>query len=112
MMQVPGVGAFVRCLLPVHLTGGFTVTFGIWLAVHPDELQRVFRVWWEPDYIDLVLDGWLANDLPVWGLLATPARARVRDPDQTPYVAETHDAALSKVLTDEWPHEELLAAFP
>src|SRR4051812_39365013 len=64
MMQVPSVGPFVRALLPVALTGGFTVTFEVWLAVHPDDLQRAFRVWWEPEYQDLVLDGWLANALP------------------------------------------------
>jgi hypothetical protein len=38
-MQVPGVGAFARPLLPVHLTGEYTVTFGLWLAVHPDEMR-------------------------------------------------------------------------
>jgi hypothetical protein len=112
MMQVPNVGAFVRCLLPVHLTGGFTVTFGVWLAVHPDELQRAFRVWWDPAYADLVLDGWLANALPGWGLLATPATARVRDVDQTPYIAATDEALLHAVLSDEWAHEEVLARLP
>jgi hypothetical protein len=33
MMQVPNVGAFVRALLPVKLTEGRTVTFGVWLAI-------------------------------------------------------------------------------
>lgn len=110
MMQVPGVGPFVRCLLPVRLTGGYTVTFGVWLAVHPDDLQRAFRVWWEPAYRDLVLDGYLANKLPVWGLLAAPARARVRDENQTPYVEEGSDEMLARVLAEEWPHEDLLAS--
>src|SRR5260370_41417659 len=31
MMQVPEVGPFVRALLPVHLSGGYTLTFGLWL---------------------------------------------------------------------------------
>ncbi len=66
MMQVPDAGPFVRCLLPVHLTGGFTLTFGVWLAVHPDDLQHAFRVWWEPEYRELELDALLANRLPVW----------------------------------------------
>jgi len=30
MMQVPGLGAFVGGLLPVRLTGGHTVTYGVW----------------------------------------------------------------------------------
>ena len=112
MMQIPGIGAFVRCLLPVHLTGGFTVTFGVWLAVDPADLQRAARTWFAPDYHDLVLDGWLANDLPVWGLGGTPAHASVRDPDQTPYVDGSSDTALSRVLSDEWEHDRLLSALP
>lgn len=110
MMQVPGIGAFVRALLPVRLSGGFAVTFGVWLAVHPDDLQRAYRTWWEPEYVDLVLDGRLANALPVWGLLAAPARAVVRDPDSTPYVDTSTDEALRDVLTREWPHDLVLDA--
>ena len=110
MMQVPNVGPFVRCLLPVRLTGDHAVTFGVWLAVHPDDLQRSFRVWWEPEYRDLVLDGYLANELPVWGRLGSPARAEVRDENDTPYLFESADPMLSRVLHEEWPHEQLLAA--
>src|SRR5918998_447852 len=31
MMQVPGAGAFLRALLPTRLTGGYSVTFGVWV---------------------------------------------------------------------------------
>src|SRR5262249_55714679 len=55
MMQVPKIGPFVRALLPVRLTGGYTVTFGVWVAIHPDDLQRAFAVWLEPEYADLRL---------------------------------------------------------
>ena len=30
MMQIPGVGPFVRALLVVRLTGGYAVTYGVW----------------------------------------------------------------------------------
>ena len=112
MMQVPNVGAFVRSLLPVHLTDGYMVTFGVWLAIHPDDLQRIFSVWWEPAYRELVVDGWLANALPAWGLLAAPVNAAVRDADQTPYVAASSDPRLEEVLTREWPHDQVLGALP
>lgn len=112
MMQVPGIGAFVRCLLPVELTGGYTVTFGVWVGVHPDDLQAAVAVWWEPRYRDLVLDGNLANALPGWGLLGAPVRARVRDEDETPYVVQSADPALTRVLTERWPHETVLATLP
>jgi hypothetical protein len=91
------------------LTGGFTVRFGVWLAVHPDDLQRAFRVWWEPQYRGLVLDGWLANDLPFFGLQATAAQARVLDDAATPFVVDSSDESLTRVLTKEWPHQELLS---
>jgi len=51
MMQVPEVGRLLRALLPVHLSGGYTLTFGLWLLVRPDDLQRAFRVWWSPEYV-------------------------------------------------------------
>ena len=44
MMQVPEVGPLLRALLPVHLSGGYTLTFGLWLLVRPDDLQRAFRL--------------------------------------------------------------------
>jgi hypothetical protein len=109
---VPGVGPFVRCLLPVHLTGGHTLTFGVWVGVPPDLLQEAFRRWTAPDYADLVLDGRLANALPGWGLLAAPVRATVRDPEETPYCTSSPDPDLQRVLTARWPHEEVLAEVP
>jgi hypothetical protein len=112
MMQVSAVGGFIRCLLPVHLTEGFTVTFGLWLAVHPDDLQRAAKVWWASAYEELVLDGWLGNEVPPWGLLSAPARARVLFPDQTPYVVESTDTMLSRVLSTNWPHDDVLTALP
>jgi hypothetical protein len=111
MMQVPGVGAFVRCLLPVPLEGGYSLTFGIWLAINPRELQDTFRRWWEPQYVDLTLQGFLANDLPEIGLLGAPATATVIDPDATPYITGSPDEAVATALNREWPHE-LLASLP
>lgn len=112
MMQVPRIGAFIRALLPVRLTGGYTVTYGVWLGVHPEDLQRAFREWWAPTYGDLVLDGLVANDVQPWGLVARPARATVHDPNETPYVDSSTDELLAKVLADEWPHDHVLDALP
>ena len=110
MMQVPGLGAFVRCLLPVHLTGGYTLTLGVWLGVDPADLRRAYEIWWEPGYKDLALDGHLANRLPIWDLLAARAHAEVTNPEATPYITATSDPKLARVLSDDWPHEDLLAA--
>jgi hypothetical protein len=89
MLQVPNVGAFVRSLLPVHLTGGESVTFGVWLAIDPRDhaLRRLTEIWWDDTrYRDLRLEGWLAHDLAPWaGLLAAPVATEVRNVDETPY---------------------------
>ncbi len=112
MMQVPSIGAFVRALLPVGLTGGYTVTYGVWVAIDPRELQRVFAIWWEPEYKDLHLDGFLANSLQPWGLLGVPVGLAVRDPQQTPYCSASPDARLAEVLSRQWPHEDILDSLP
>lgn len=111
-MQVQGVGSFVRALLPVGLTGGYQLTFGLWLCVSDEDFQRAFHEWWAPTYADLVLDGVIANDVPPWGLLERPARAIVRDPNQVPYVDSSEDFDLSRVLREEWPHEAVIVALP
>lgn len=112
MMMVPTVGTFVRVLLPVQLTGGYTVTFGAWLGVHPDDLQRAFSVWTAPEYVDLRLEGRLANALPAWDVFAVPAEAVVRDPEETPYIVHSSDELLNRVLTEAWPHEKILDGLP
>jgi hypothetical protein len=108
MMQVPPLGAFVRALLPIRLTGGHKLTYGVWVGIHPDDLQRTFAVWWEPEYKNLRLDGYLANSVKPWGMLGAPVSMAVLDPEQTPYCTESTDPVLARVLADEWPHEEVL----
>jgi hypothetical protein len=110
MMQVDGIGAFVRALLPVQLEDGGSVTFGVWLAVHPHALQQISQVWDTAEYMSLVIEASLANSVPPWGLLAAPVRAVVRDRRHTPYCDSSPDETLSRVLSEAWPHETVLAA--
>jgi len=112
MMQIPSVGAFVRALLPIRLAGGHTVTYGVWAGIHPAELQRVFGIWWEPEYQNLQLEGVLGNSIAPWGLLAAPVSLLVRDPQHTPYCSGSSDPQLAQVLRDEWPHDEILDGLP
>jgi hypothetical protein len=111
-MQVQGVGAFVRVLVPVRLTGGYTITYGAWLSVSPDDLRRAWEVWWTPAYPELQLAGILANMLPVWEseTYRKPLAAAVLDPDSTPYATDSEDAFMRRVLGEEWPHEPILEA--
>jgi hypothetical protein len=110
MMQVPDVGAFVRALLPVRLTGGHTITFGVWIAIDPADLQSVFATWWEPAYQNLRIAGWLANAISPWGLLSAPVQTVVRNADETPYCESSSHPQLDRVLQEEWPHDLLLPA--
>ena len=32
MMQIPGIGPFIRALLVVRLAGGYAVTYGVWVG--------------------------------------------------------------------------------
>lgn len=110
MMQVPNVGAFVRGLLPVHLTEGQQITYGVWLAIHPAQLPELFDVWQKPEYADAQVDGWLANAIQPWGLLGAPVHAVVRDSRHTPYCESSTDPTLRAVLHEIWPLEQVLPA--
>lgn len=111
-MQVEGLGAFVRALLPVRLEGGHQLTFGLWLGVDPSDMHRALEQWWSPSYKDLVLDGLIANQVGPWGLLAKAARAVVRDPDATPYIDSSSDHELQHVISDTWKHDFVMDALP
>lgn len=110
LMQVVPAGAFMRALLPIRLSGGHTLTYGVWLGIHPDDLQSIHSLWWEPEYRDLRVTGRLANAIPPWGLLGAAVEAVVRDVDQTPYCDRSDHPDLHRVLHDEWPHEPILVA--
>lgn len=113
LLQVQGIGAFVRVLLPIQLTGGFSLTAGTWLAINPSMMRDVWELWETPAYAELVLDGYLANALPPWGdkVLGVPAVAAVRDPTQWPYVNRSDAPTLQTVLSREWPHDTILEAY-
>jgi hypothetical protein len=107
LMQVEDVGAFVRILVPVTLSGGYKITYGAWLSVSPQDLRRAWEVWRLPSYADLRLDGVLANMLPGWedDTYAKPVTASVLDVEQIPYAVDSQDPFMRRVLNDEWPHE-------
>ncbi|MGO4590088.1 hypothetical protein [Paenarthrobacter sp. 2TAF44] len=64
--------------MPVQLVGGQRITFEVWVSIHPDELQRAYSVWWEPEYADLRSTSYLAYAINPWGLLGAPVALAVR----------------------------------
>lgn len=113
LIQVQGVGAFVRVLLPIRMTGGFSLTVGTWLAIDPARLRTVWEQWETPEYVAIELDGYLANTIPPWGasVLGAPCTAVVRDPSQFPYVRASSHPDLKAVLGNEWQHIDILEAY-
>jgi hypothetical protein len=111
LMTVKGVGGFVRILVPVKLSGGYTVTYGAWLSVDYETLVRAWQLWTEPAYEQLRLSGVLANMLPGWEdeTYVKPVEAAVLNIDHTPYAVDSSDDFMRRVLMNEWPHEEVLA---
>ena len=112
LMAVKGIGGFVRILVPVKLTGGYTVTYGAWLSVDSPSLQRAWELWTDEGYKDLKLNGVLANMLPVWEdeTFIKPIEAAVINVEHVPYAIASSDEFMSRVLNEEWPHEVVLAA--
>ncbi|WP_251024606.1 DUF2199 domain-containing protein [Arthrobacter sp. ISL-65] len=111
LMQIQGISPFVRALLPVKLECGYEFRFGVWIAIHPDDLQFACRVWNAPEYSDLKLTGYLANRIEPWGLFAAPVKLAVLNPGHTPYCVASPNEELHGVLTKEWPHD-ILASLP
>jgi len=109
LLQAPGVGCFVRALLPIKLTGGHKLTYGVWLGVDPHEFPSIFQAWWTPSFVDLRITGLLANEIKPWGLLGAPVEAGVRHEDQAPYCEHSSNSQLNRVLRDEWPHDIAIA---
>ena len=113
LMQVKDLGSFVRILVPIKLTGGYTVTYGAWLSVDSASLRRAWEVWEdENSYKELHLRGVLANMLPGWEdeTYVKPVEAAVIDTEHTPYAVDSPDDFMRRVLKDQWPHEFVLAA--
>jgi hypothetical protein len=106
-------GWFVRCLLPISLTGGLTVTFGAWVRIDEVTFERIGTVWRSPSYRQLRFSGSFANAVQPWGpeLLDAPVTVAVRDEDALPYVVVAPAAPLlSSLVTDTWDRDRVLSS--
>ena len=110
---VEGMGSFIRVLLPVQLSDGYEIVFGCWLCVPSEQYERARKIWNQPGYDHLVLTGLLANAIKPWSSACwAPAIAKVRTADELPYVVESSDPTLSRVLREVWPHADAVRAWP
>lgn len=110
LLQVQRIGTFVRATLPVDLTGGYRITFGVWLLVDPTEFRSICEAWWGPGYSQLRIEGYLANEIPPWGMFASPVDAIVKDPEKLPVCVASAVPLLDRVLREQWSHEVALGS--
>ncbi|RSM52417.1 hypothetical protein DMB66_40235 [Actinoplanes sp. ATCC 53533] len=104
------LGAFVRCLMPVRLTGGGTLEYSVWLRVPAAMVRHASEIWETPEYADLRLEGTVANAIQPWtDMLGAPARAEVRDPESIPYLVADEGTLMHRVLHDEWDRDDVLS---
>jgi hypothetical protein len=108
LLAVPHSGCYMRCLLPVNLTDGRTVTFGVWLRVSSDDLELVDEVWHTPRYGALTLRGKLANDVPPWGAKDSDFQIAVIEPSRLPRCIASEDRLAASMLADQWEPELVL----
>jgi hypothetical protein len=111
-LAIKNVGFFLRVLLPVKLTDGYSALFGTWLEIDADDFRKAWNAWNFPEYADLVVEGYVANEIEPWKRLPHElVRAVVRDMAQVPYLASSANLLTTKIIEDTWPHDEVLAPY-
>jgi hypothetical protein len=111
-LAIKDIGFFVRVILPVKLTDGYGVHFGTWLEVHSEDFRTAWQQWNFPEYKDLAIDGYVANDIAPWGKIPHAlVKATVVDMAEVPYLTSSDNEAISKILADTWPHDDVLQPY-
>ncbi len=111
-LAIKNVGFFVRVILPVKLTDGFSVDFGTWLEVHSEDFRTAWQTWNFPEYSGLTLDGYVANAIEPWKKLPHElVRAVVRDVAQVPYLDSCDNELVTRIMRETWPHADVLKPY-
>ncbi|MEV6236887.1 DUF2199 domain-containing protein [Lentzea sp. NPDC051838] len=105
---------FVRCSLPVALTGGTTLMYMTWLELGESDFERAVTAWRDSTWDGLVLHGTLGNDLKPWTaeLRGAEVMASVRAIDEVPTVVNSDHPVLHRMLTETWDRDVVLSWFP
>lgn len=102
---------FVRCLLPLPVTGYGSWCVGFWIEVTRSDFRHVREVWDDPErYPGLRFSGAAANDLATELDLpiprGMPLQLHVPDPSTPPMVEAPPHGALADLLTRQWPQDD------
>lgn len=106
--------SFVRCRLPVALTGGVTLTYLTWMGITETDLVLASAAWREQSWAGLVLHGTLANELRPWisSLRGAEITAEVLSIEEPLTITDSVDPALRRVMTEVWDRDVVLNWFP
>jgi hypothetical protein len=108
-LAIKDIGFFVRVILPVTLTDGFKVDFGTWLEVHAEDFRTAWQTWNFPEYKDLQIRGFVANEIAPWGMLPHAlVTATVREMEDVPYLTSSDNETVTRILSDTHPHADVL----
>jgi hypothetical protein len=111
-LAIKDVGFYLRVLMPVKLTDGFAVDFGTWVKIEPEAFREAWNRWNFPEYKDFTCNGFLANRMEPWKpTLRTRVTVRVLDFDNVPYVVESSDTLGARIISETWPHAEVLTPY-
>lgn len=105
LMTGPDGEAYLRCLLPVRLTGGVELVFSAWMQVPDSTAMRAYHVWEDgEEYAKFTASGTFANVIMPWPeLMGVPVEAAVRDADELPYYTS------HPLLDREWDRDFVLS---
>ncbi|MFD6350247.1 DUF2199 domain-containing protein [Streptomyces roseolus] len=115
LLALEGAGFFMRCLLPVRLTGETELVLGAWVEVDEETFRHAADVWDdEVAYPQLVVRGRLANAVKPWGedVLGAELTGRVEVADELPYLVEGHGPEAERLIGEVWDRNDVLARFP
>jgi hypothetical protein len=99
----PDGDSYLRCLLPVRLTGGVELVFGAWMQISKVDAMYAHAVWDnDSEYKNLRVSGTFANFIAPWDLVGTPVEAAVLNADELPYYTS------HPLLEHEWDRDEIL----
>ncbi|SDF37237.1 hypothetical protein SAMN05216553_101317 [Lentzea fradiae] len=100
----PDGDTYIRCLLPVALTGGTELVFGAWMRISKVDAMYAHAVWDnDTEYANLRLSGKFANVIKPWDVLGVHAEAAVLNADELPYYTS------HPLLEREWDRDEVLS---
>ncbi|MFD5827079.1 DUF2199 domain-containing protein [Lentzea sp. NPDC060358] len=100
----PDGDTYLRCLLPVQLTGGTELVFGAWMQISKVDAMYAHAVWDnDGEYSNLRVAGRFANVIRPWDVLGVHAEAAVLNADELPYFTS------HPLLEQDWNRDEVLS---